>query len=329
MDLLANISLDERLAAMADPSRLTILRLLMARPGRLVDLGEAMGKHRAWVRHHLMKLVDVGLVELIEVRKVVNVTEKWYRATAAAYAAHVLVVPDTGDARPVVILGSDDLALRALASEPKEAGLVPVSVGSLDGLVALRQGLADMAGCHLLDVDGTYNGPYVRHLFPDRSVVMITLAHREQGLVTASGNPLGLRGVEDLIRPGVRIVARNAGSGTRVWLDQRLRALGVDPEAVMSSATTTASTHAAAVEAIAAGRADAAIAIRAAAEQAGLEFTPLFHERYDLVVAADRLDDPGIARIAERLQERGFRRKVGALAGYDPTHTGDEERITA
>ena len=83
MDPLASVALDRQFAAISDPHRLAILRLLMARSARLVDLGEAMGRHRAWVRHHLMRLVEVGLVELVDVRKVENWTEKWYPSSGS------------------------------------------------------------------------------------------------------------------------------------------------------------------------------------------------------------------------------------------------------
>jgi molybdate-binding protein len=40
-------------------------------------------------------------------------------------------------------------------------------VGSLDGLIALRQGVCQFAGCHLFDpLADEYNLPYVHHLFP-------------------------------------------------------------------------------------------------------------------------------------------------------------------
>jgi putative molybdopterin biosynthesis protein len=328
MDDIASLHTSDQLRAVADANRLAVLRLLMARPARLTDLGAAMARHPAWVRHHLLSLVRAGLVELVETRKVANRTEKWYRATSDAYSIHLLLVPDRGVSSPVLVLGSDDVALGELARQSTGPGsLTPVAIGSLDGLIALRQGLADMAGCHLVDPDGgEYNASYVRRLFPDRPVIMFTLAHREQGLITAPGNPLDLRAVEDVARPSVRFVARNPGSGTRLWVDRQLRAAGVDPDA-LGAGTVVATTHSAATRAVARGDADATVAVRAVAEAEGLDYSPLFFERYDLVVAADRVEEPAIATIIDRLGATGFRRRVGTLAGYDPSHTGDAERV--
>ena len=66
-------------------------------------------------------------------------------------------------------------------------------MGSLEGLIALRQGIGQVAGCHLLDPDtGDFNTAHARALFPGRALMLVTLAHRQQGLIVPKGNPLGL-----------------------------------------------------------------------------------------------------------------------------------------
>ena len=113
-----------------------------------------------------------------------------------------------------------------------------------------------------------------------------------------------------------------------MWVEEHLRGIGVDPNAVIGRATTVASTHRAAADAVAAGDADATIAIRAVAEALDLDFHLLFHERYDLIVAADRINEPAIARVVDELTKAGFKRKIGALPGYDASDTGREELVT-
>ena len=201
------------------------------------------------------------------------------------------------------------------------------SVGSLDGLIALRQGLADVAGCHLLDPDtDEYNVPYLRRLFPDRPVDVLTLAYREQGLLHRRGATRAVSDIPGLADPAVRFANRNAGSGTRVWLDARLREHGV-PHAAISGYETELRTHSDVAVAVASGQADVGLAIRAAAEQYDLEFTPLFTERYDLVFDAERAEEESIARIKSHLDTRRFRQEVGKLRGYDAGHTGEETRL--
>lgn len=317
-----------QLEAIADPRRLGILRMMMHRPATLTQIGERLGKHPAWVRHHVNVLLDAGLIQLVEVRAVRNYTEKYYGATASAFEVHLLVTPDSDEPRTLVALGSHDLGLMALGDEVERAhvGLVSVPIGSLDGLIALRQGLCDIAGCHLFDDEREeYNTPFLRHLFPDIPIVAVTLAYREQGLITAPGNPRGVRDLADLAGTGVRLANRNPGSGTRVWLDGRLRREHIDTGAI-AGYDTSFSTHTAVAGAIAAGDADAGIGLRAAAERFDLHFMPLLEERYDLVVRRDGLGDSRVHALLETLASRRLKRTLGTLAGYDASHTGEEAR---
>lgn len=326
---LESISERDQLAAISEPTRLAILRRLMVAPATLTHLAAALDSYPAHVRHHVKRLEAAGLIRLASTVTTRNYTEKFYEATAAAYAVHLMIVPERGAEHPVVILGSHDIALETLTkiAERDRPTYAPVAIGSLDGLVALRQGLADIAGCHLFDVEaGEYNLPFIRHLFPDRPMEVVTLVHREQGLIVAEGNPLGIRDVEDLARPQVRIVNRNPGSGTRSWLDHRLREVGIPHEAV-SGYDVEVPTHRAVAEAVASGVAGTGLGIRAAAIEAGLGFVPLFTERYDLVMNADRVDDPEVRRLLDALCGTPFRKEVGRHGGYDMTHTGDEEMI--
>ncbi len=331
MQTLGTIDRHDQLAALADEHRLAILRRLMCGPATLSSLGRDFDKYPAWVRHHLKRLEAVGLVEHAGERTTANYTEKFYRATAGAFSVHLLVAPDTGARAPIMVLGSDDFALQILANDlnqgPGDFEIVPSTVGSLDGLIALRQGLADVAGCHLFDaVAGEYNTPFLRHLFPDRAVDMVTLAHREQGLMAAPGSQLGISDIGDLAGSGIRFANRNAGSGTRVWLDARLHALGISHEAI-DGYEVELRTHADVALAVASGAAQTGLGVRAAAERFGLEFTPLFMERYDVVFAATRANEEPFIRLRERLANRAFHLDVGRLGGYDSMHTGEGVRL--
>ena len=112
-------------------------------------------------------------------------------------------------------------------------------VGSLGGLVALRDGLCHLAGCHLLDPEsGDYTLPWIERVLPGAAVEVIRLVHREQGLIVAPGNPAGVAGLDDL--PRLRYVNRQRGAGTRVLLDHEL-APGRHRPPQRSTATTASS----------------------------------------------------------------------------------------
>lgn len=207
-------SLDS-IKVLADPRRLEILRLLMASPATLTQLARDLEQSPAWIRHHILALEAAGLVEVSEIRKTKRVTEKFYRARADALLLQEIILPKTG--KPIVVLsGSHDLALEEIAEQLKNhVLLLSLPVGSMDGLVNLRQGLCQISGSHLLDETGEYNTPFVKHLFPDRDVEIVTLAHRVQGIMVAEGNPKGVKRLSDLAQPNIRFVNRNPGSGTR------------------------------------------------------------------------------------------------------------------
>ncbi|MGQ0776409.1 MAG: molybdopterin biosynthesis protein [Pseudonocardiales bacterium] len=232
--------------------------------------------------------------------------------------------------RTIVAIGSHDLVLDLAASALRAVDpgvtLALSPVGSLAGLVALRDGLCHLAGSHLLDPDtGEYTLPYLPRVLGDTDVAVIRLVHREQGLIVAAGNPLGLAGFEDLSRPGLRYVNRQPGTGTRALLDHELRRRGMVASDV-AGYQREGQTHLAVAAAVAAGRADAGLGILAAARAFGLDFVPLVREPYDLVLTREIHDSDLLTPLWELLADEKFRASVEALGGYSCTETGARVR---
>jgi putative molybdopterin biosynthesis protein len=311
----------EGIKLLADSRRMQILRLLMASPATLTNLARTLKQSPAWIRHHILALESAHLVEVSEVRKTGKVTEKYYRAKADALLLQEVILPKTR--KPVLIFsGSHDLALEGIAAHlDKHVTLLSLPVGSLDGLVNLRQGLCQISGSHLLDASGEYNTPFVRHLFPDRDVEIVTLAYRTQGLMLASGNPKGLKKISDVTKPDVRFVNRNAGSGTRLWFDGELRKLNISADKV-NGYDKVVKTHSEAAALIATHQADTALGLQAAAFQHGLDFIPLFEERYDLVLP--RENEKSLLPLLDYLQTSAFRSTLNTLTGYNSAHSGEQ-----
>lgn len=298
-----------------------ILRLLMDTPATLTHLARSLGQSPAWIRHHILALESANLIEIGEVRKTGKVTEKYYRAKASAILLQELILPK-GKKPTVIFSGSHDLALEGIAEHLAEhVTLLSLPVGSLDGLVNLRQGLCQISGSHILDASGEYNTPTVRHLFPDRDMEVITLANRTQGLIVAAGNPQSIKGIADLPRSGVRFVNRNAGSGTRLWLDAELIKRGIPSDAIRGYETVV-QTHSEAALLIEAGKADVSLGLQAAAHQHGLDFIPLFEERYDLVLPREQ--EKILTPVLDYLQTLDFRKSLDSLTGYNPIHSGEQ-----
>jgi putative molybdopterin biosynthesis protein len=257
--------------------------------------------------------------------------EKYYQASSKAYFVNYAVLPQPGKQGTIYALGSHDLALELLADHLGQdstlPNLVALPVGSLDGLIALRQGHCQLTGCHLFDpVGGEYNTSFVRHLFPGQSMHVVTLAHREQGLLVASGNPNQITGLEDLGRKDLTFINRKKGSGTRLWLDQQLLSLGVESVQIQGY-DAEVSTHSQVAEAVLQDHADLGLGVLAAAKQYDLDFIPLFEERFDLVVPDESYHDPLLAPALETIHDLDFRQAVSALGGYDTAHTGEDLSI--
>jgi putative molybdopterin biosynthesis protein len=314
----------EQIKQLADSRRMDILRLLMSEPATLTQLARSLGKSPAWVRHHILALESADLIELSEVRITGKVTEKFYRAKAGAFLVQELILPE-GNKPAIVFSGSHDLALEMISEQIADhLTLLTLPVGSLDGLINLRQGLCQISGAHLLDKSGEYNAPFVRHLFPDRTMDMVTLAYRTQGLIVAAGNPKGVRSASDLTQTGLRFINRNPGSGTRLWLDAELERLGIPAESI-DGYEQVVNTHTECAQAIASGQADAALGLQASALQHNLDFNPLFEERYDLVLPHEQ--ENNLAPLLDYIQTTAFRQTISTLTGYTTTHSGEQITI--
>ena len=332
MEEISHIGAIDTVRVLANEERLRLLRLLMRGPATLTQLGTVVGHHPAWVRHHVLSLEQAGLVELVETRPTRGYVEKFYCATARAYAVDFMVLPDEGERGLLVILGSDDLALDLLAQRLREQesgpDVITMAMGSLEGLIALRHGAGHVAGCHLFDAEtGDFNKAYARALFPGRALMLVTLAHRQQGLIVPAGNPRGFRDLAQAVTAGARLVNRNRGSGTRVWLDRLLSGADVDPVHVVGYETEVM-THAAAARAVAEGAADVALGILPAATAYGLDFVPLVQERYDLITPRELYESDLLAPLLDLLNDAAFKRSIDDLGGYVTRETGAALALT-
>ena len=319
------------LKTIGDDRRLEVLRLLMDQPHTLTQLGDRLGVHPAKVRYHLKLLEKNGLVEFVSSKEIRGYVEKYYQATAKAYLINQIILPKFDGSQVVVTLGSHDPALELLAEHFKGSSQAPqvvtVPIGSLDGLIALRQRLCHFAGCHLFDpVADEYNLSYIRYFFPDQNAHVVTLAHRLQGLYIQQGNPESISSLNDLTRENITFVNRGIGSGTRLWLDQQIKKLDINPQDIHGYEISV-NTHFSVAERILSGKAQVGLGVQAAAQKCGLGFIPLFIERFDLVFLDEAYYSKLLHPTLEYLQTANFRNEVEALGGYEAHDTGREIKI--
>jgi len=226
--------------------------------------------------------------------------------------------------RTIFCIGSHDLTLDLMSQflAEHDRRLASANVGSQGGLIALRRGEAHLAGSHLLDPQtGEYNISSIRQYMPDIPVKVIALVGREQGLMVKRENPKGIKSLMDLTQPDVQFVNRQRGAGTRVLLDYHLKLMSIVPERIVGYSQEEY-THLGVAAAIASSRADCGLGIAAAAQALDLDFVPLFHERYDLVIPKEHAESDLLAPLFEVLADRRFREAVSQLTGYDVSVMG-------
>ena len=235
-------------------------------------------------------------------------------------AAELLVAPEEIDGT-LVVLGSHDNTLDLLATllrrrDPR-LRLSSGHVGSLGGLMALRQGRAHLGGSHMLDAEtNTYNVPFIQRYLTGVPLKLINLAWRQQGLMLAPGNPKNIRTIQDLARPGVRFINRQRGAGTRLLLDFLLKQENLAAAAIQGY-DREEYTHMAVAVNVFSGVADVGLGILAAARALGLDFIPLLPERYDLVVPESTFTDDRFQVLLAVMRSAEFREGALALGGYD------------
>ncbi|MDB5854742.1 MAG: putative molybdenum-binding protein [Herminiimonas sp.] len=230
----------------------------------------------------------------------------------------------SGSERTIRLDASHGFAVAALLLRLNEVSL-PLELryrNSTDAVVALARKECDLAGFHVpIGEFGPPASDHYRQWLNPKIHCLIHLALRNQGLFVAPGNPLGIRGLEDLARPEVRFVNRQTGSGTRMLLELMLARTAMSAMGI-NGFENAEFTHSAVAAYIASGMADVGIGVQTAAERFGLEFIPLLRERYMFALTTESLEDPLMHRVLAIIQSTSYREAVDSLPGYDGEDTG-------
>jgi excisionase family DNA binding protein len=221
--------------------------------------------------------------------------------------------------------GSDDPSLGILhdlyEAQTQTASFFMTTIGSSAGVAAIRSGVADFATAHLLEPARTgADNLASQELLPSDTVV-VELFYRELGMLVAAGNPKSIKSLRDLARPKLRIINRQPGSGTRIYLDQELSRFRLNGKKI-SGYDSIVSTHLEVGLRVLGGAADVGLATLTTAQLLGLDFIPFIRERFDLLVPKDRFFTRGIQALLGIVGSREFRARVDSLGGYDVTESG-------
>jgi excisionase family DNA binding protein len=247
-----------------------------------------------------------------------HLVEQWVEAnTRNIPAGHAAQVPADG---LLVMAGSNDSLLEQTISyyNSKYSDHLAVfgNLGSMGGIHALKHGLCHVATSHLLQSGNEgYNFEFLGTGFMPPPVV-VNFCRRRQGYLLAAGNPKQIRSTADLGKPGLRVVNRKLGTGTRLLFDRELKAARIDGSRI-EGYDREVSRHMDVGLAVLNGNADAGPGIQPVAEMLGLDFVPLRWERYDLLILKERFFEPTMQDFLSLLHEKAFHEMAGEFRGYD------------
>ncbi|NWG26180.1 MAG: helix-turn-helix transcriptional regulator [Pseudorhodoplanes sp.] len=276
-----------------------------------------------------LRLSERKLYELVAERAVPcsKATGRWLFPKAALdrWLAEGLLTGErhARPAAPPIVGGSHDPLLEWALRESR-CGLASLPEGSEAGLRRLGRGEIVAAAIHLHRIDGDDDTANIDALAGApglHDAVLIALARREQGLLVAPGNPLGLDGLRAAADRRARLAQRPDGAGAQLLLLALMDRDSIDPrqlETVLPPCPTGSDL----AQAIRSGRADCGIATRSAARAFGLDFLPLVWERFDLVLRQRDYFLPAQQTLFAFLRSTEFSARAQELGGYDVAEAG-------
>ncbi|WP_251027775.1 helix-turn-helix transcriptional regulator [Bacillus sp. ISL-41] len=277
-------------------------------------------------KHTVYEMIKRGDLAAFKVGNKMRIEESEFERYKTSMSANPAKAQESKSLHSLQLAGSHDFLVEQLvkyiASEGTGLSVTPSYIGSLEGLMMLYRGSADIAAVHLLDpASQQYNLPFIRQLFVHEPITVMRLASRDQGLIVAKGNPKNITGVKDLARVDVTIINRQKGAGTRFLLDSFLASEKLEPAAVKGYENEEW-THLGAAAHISRGTADAAFGIRCAASQLGLDFIPLTKEQFDLVFRWTPENKDALKHLIDLIQLTNFKDSIADLDGYDAEEFG-------
>jgi putative molybdopterin biosynthesis protein len=276
-----------------------------------------------------LRLSERKLYELVAERAVPcsKVTGRWLfpRAALDRWVSAGLIAPVAlaQVAAPPIVGGSHDPLLEWALRE-SNSGLASLPEGSEEGLRRLTRGEVMVAAIHLHRLNGDDERANVEAVADApglHDAVVLGFARREQGILVAPGNPLGLSDMASIGRAGARMGQRPSGAGAQLLLLALVTRAGIDLDD-LKLAKPVLPTGPDIAQAVRSGRIDCGIATRSVAKSAGLDFLPLTWERFDLVMRQRDYFMKGPQTLFDFMRQHVLRDRAAELGGYDVSDAG-------
>jgi putative molybdopterin biosynthesis protein len=229
-------------------------------------------------------------------------------------------------AQSIVLCGQDfslDIIANHINCQQGMPNILRSHAGSYNSLHSLYQGKVDIATSHLWDEETkTYNYPYISKLVPGIPLIVVRLFGRMIGYYVKKNNPKAIKGWADLKREDLTLINREKGSGTRVLIDEKLKAMSINRNTI-SGYHKEYTSHLSVASAIARGEGDFGLGSEQGCQQVnGIDFIPLQNEWYDMVFCADQKDTRGFSAILDFICSESFLMELSGIRGYDISQTG-------
>ena len=238
-----------------------------------------------------------------------------------------VAVRPIGPPRPTVVVAGCDPALPlletplALLDPPLAFAWWPC--GSAEALRLAAAGLVHAAGVHRV---GPGEGGDSSGIPGDNTsgipggAEVVGFASWREGLVVRPGAEV--RGLDDVVRRGLRLVNREPGAQARTLLDRERLRLGLEPSQ-LTGYDSLAAGHLQVAAAIVGGLADAGVSSEPAALAYGLDFIPLAEERFDLLLPSKHAASREVQGLLKVLTSPWLLAQLASLPGYDAARCGE------
>lgn len=219
----------------------------------------------------------------------------------------------------IILSGQTSPALELLLSQlsvlPEGLPILQSHMNTYNGLYSLYFKKVHIAAVSLSLTE-------ISTLIPGVPLAAVKLYDYPLGIFILQENPADIHGIENLKNPKIRLANREKGSTSRIFLDTRLKKLGISSRNISGYEKELVSDLSAAA-AVAGGQADLAIGEEATARQMSvLRFLPLQTMPMYLVMEASFVDKPIFGPLLEIIRSREFREILHSQTGYDTTQTG-------
>lgn len=217
----------------------------------------------------------------------------------------------------ILSIGSHDILMDILRD------FIPITsshVGSLGGIMALKQNQCHLAPIHLLDSKtGEYNISYVKQYFKE-PMILIKGVKRIQGFMVKKGNPKNITSIKDLTNPNIKFVNRQRGAGTRILLDFLLSQNNISKDQIIGYEREML-THMSVAAEVNSNKVDVGLGVYSAAKEMNLDFIPVGNEEYDFLIKKSSLEF--LSPFIKALKSKEFKAALENLGGYEFTNSGE------